>query len=302
MDPFLDLIYLLRPQATLWGRTDAVGRWGVSFRKRDDLLFCWVERGECQLIRPLSPPIDLQPDDFVLVRTSTSFSLTSDPLIEPVDSETIVSATRGLTLGDGVDAPVTLHGGRFVFATANEDLLAGLLPPLVHIRADDTPSWRVRSLLKMNQAESLAPGAGSSFIIVRLMELILVEILRNEALKLDQEHTGMLAGLADPVTACALIAMHRNVAHDWTVADLARLCGLSRSSFAARFSKVVGTGPIEYLMRWRMALAKDELNRGERSSGQIALAIGFKSSSAFSTAFTRAVGCAPKLFAATKNK
>ncbi len=96
------------------------------------------------------------------------------------------------------------------------------------------------------------------------------------------------------MTACALIAMHRNVAHDWTVADLSRLCGLSRSSFAARFSKVVGTGPIKYLMRWRMALAKDELNRGERSSGQIALAIGFKSSSAFSTAFTRAVGCAPK--------
>jgi AraC-like DNA-binding protein len=195
---------------------------------------------------------------------------------------------------------VTLHGGRFVFATANEDLLAGLLPPLVHIRADDTPSWRVRSLLKMNQAESLAPGAGSSFIIVRLMELILVEILRNEALKLDREHTGMLAGLADPVTACALVAMHRNVAHSWTVADLARLCGLSRSSFAARFSKVAGIGPIEYLMHWRMALAKDELQRGKLSIGQIALAIGFKSSSAFSTAFTRVVGNAPKHFAALR--
>ena len=301
MDPFLDLIHLLRPQATLWGRTDAVGRWGVSFRKRGDLLFCWVKQGECQLIRPLSPAVCLQPNDFVLVRTSTAFSLTSDPSIEPVDSETIVSATRGLTLGEGVDAPVTLHGGRFVFETANEDLLAGLLPSLVHIRANDRLSWRVRFLLKMNQAESFAPGAGSDFIIVRLMKLILVEILRNETLHVDREHTGLLAGLADPVTACALVAMHRDVAHNWTVADLARLCGLSRSAFAARFSKVVGTGPIEYLMHWRMALAKDELQRGQRSSGQIALAIGFKSSSAFSTAFTRAVGCAPKLFAATKD-
>ena len=297
MAPFLDLIQLLRPQATLWGRTDAVGRWGVSFRQRDDLLFCWVEQGECQLVRQSAPPVCLRPRDFVLVRTSTAFSLTSDPTLEPLDSETIVSATRGLTLGEGVDDPVTLHGGRFVFDSVNESLLTALLPPLVHIRADDTPSWRVRSLLRMNQAESLTPGVGSNFIIVRLMELILVEILRNEALQMDPEHTGLLAGLADPVTACALAAMHRDVGHDWTVAGLARLCGLSRSSFAARFSKVMGMGPIEYLLQWRMALAKDELQRGKRSSGEVALAVGFKSSSAFSTAFTRAVGCAPKHFA-----
>ena len=297
MDPFLDLIQLLRPQATLWGRTDAVGRWGVSFRQRNDLLFCWVERGECLLIRQSATPINLRPNDFVLVRTSTSFSLTSDPTVASLDSETIVSAMRGLTLGEGVDNPVTLHGGRFVFDSVNQSLLTALLPPLVHIRADDTPSWRVRSLLKMNQVESITPGVGSSFIIVRLMELILVEILRNETLQLDGERTGMLAGLADPVIAGALVAMHGDVARDWTVAGLARRCGLSRSSFAARFAKVVGTGPIKYLMHWRMALAKDQLQRGKRNSGQIALAVGFKSSSAFSTAFTRAVGCAPKHFA-----
>ncbi len=297
MDPFLDVIQLLRPRATLWGRTDAVGRWGVSFRQRDDLLFCWVERGECQLVRQFAAPVFLRPNDFVLVRTSTSFSLTSDPTVKPLDSETIVSETRGLTLGEGVDKPVTLHGGRFVFDSVNESLLTVLLPQLILIPARDTPSWRVRSLLQMNQAESSTPGPGSDFIIVRLMELILVEILRNEALQMDSKYTGLLAGLADPVTACALAAMHRDVAHEWTVAGLARLCGLSRSSFAARFSKVMGMAPIEYLLQWRMALAKDQLQRGERSSGQIALAVGFKSSSAFSTAFTRAVGCAPKHFA-----
>ena len=70
-----------------------MGRWGVSFRKRDDLLFCWLERGECQLTRPLVPPVHLKPDDFVLVRTSTPFTLTSDPAMEPEDSETVVAAT-----------------------------------------------------------------------------------------------------------------------------------------------------------------------------------------------------------------
>lgn len=98
------------------------------------------------------------------------------------------------------------------------------------------------------------------------------------------------------MTARALSAMHSDVAQGWTVADLARLCGVSRSSFAARFRKVVGIGPTEYLLQWRMALAKNELRRGERSSSEIAFAIGFGSSSAFSTAFTRAIGCSPKRF------
>lgn len=117
------------------------------------------------------------------------------------------------------------------------------------------------------------------------MELILVEILRNEALRLDGGHTGLLAGLADPITARALSRMHKDIAHGWTVADLARFC------------KVVGTSPMEYLLQWRMALAKDELRREERSCGEIATAIGF-GFSAFSTAFTRAMGCSPKRFAA----
>ena len=206
-----------------------------------------------------------------------------------------------MKLGAGMDSPVTLHGGRFVFDTANEDLLTGMLPSLVHVAAGDTSSWRVRSLLKMNETESLQPGPGSEFIIGRLMELILVEILRSEALRVNpkhnQEHTGLLAGLADPVTARALSAMHTDVAHGWTVSTLARLCGVSRSTFATRFRKIVGTGPIEYLLHWRMVLAKDELRRATRSIGEIALAIGFQSSSAFSTAFTRAVGCSPKRFA-----
>jgi AraC-like DNA-binding protein len=303
LDPFLDLIQLLRPQATLWAGIDGVGRWGVSFRKRDDLLFCRVQRGKCQLTRPHVEPVHLEHHDFVLVRTATPFTLTSDPTMEPVDSETAVALTKdsGLKLGEGTNSPVTLRGGRFVFDTANEDLLTGLLPALVHVVAGDTSSQRVRSLLEMNETESLQPGPGSKFIIARLTELVLVEILRSEALRVDperkKEHSGLLAGLSDPVTACALSAMHRDVAHAWTVSGLARLCGVSRSTFAARFRQIVGTGPIEYLLDWRMALAKDELRRGSRSIGEIALAIGFQSSSAFSTAFSQAVGSSPKRFA-----
>jgi AraC-like DNA-binding protein len=300
MDPLLDLIRLLRPRAALFGAgLDASGAWGLSFRKRDDLLFCWIERGECLLVRPDSAPVPLRPGDFALILTSTPFTLTSDATVQPVDSETAVAEARNvrLTLGQGQDRPITLHAGKFIFDPANENLLAGLLPPLVHIASDDASLEPVRSLLTMNEREARHPGPASAFIIVRLVELILVEILRTKQLRLGQDDTGLLAGLADPVTARALAAMHRDVAQDWTVGTLARLCGVSRSAFATRFRNIVGTAPIEYLLQWRIALAKEELTRGAKSVGEIAFAIGFQSSSAFSTAFTRAVGCSPTRFA-----
>jgi AraC-like DNA-binding protein len=299
MDPFLEVVQLLRPQATLWSKIEGFGRWSLAFRKRDDLLFCRVERGECHLLRPKHAPVLLRPDDFVLVRTSTPFVLTSDPTMEPADSEDLVAAAKSvsLQLGAGSERPVTLRGGRFVFDTANESLLWEMLPPLLLVASDDTSSWRVRSLLKLNEMETLHPGPGSEFVIARLMELILVEMLRREQPQVDERSTGLIAGLLDPAIAGALLAMHTEIARPWSVAELAKLCRVSRSGFATRFKQVVGVGPIEYLMRWRIAVAKDELRRGTRSIGEIATAVGFQSSSAFSTSFTKATGCSPKRFA-----
>jgi AraC-like DNA-binding protein len=273
----------------------------VSFRNRGDLLFCWLEQGECQLIRPRAPPLRLNTDDVALVRTDTPFILTSDATVEPEDSETMTAVTRRtmLRVGKGTNSPVFLHGGRFVFDATNADLLTGLLPSLIHMAGDDPSSARVRCLLKMNAAESTHSAPGSAFVVGRLMELILVELLRSGSSGADQQHTGLIAGLKDPMTARALTAMHEHVAKDWTVARLARLCAVSRSSFATRFRQTVGVAPIEYLQRWRIALAKDALRAGTKSIGEIGLAVGFQSPSAFSTAFTRAVGSPPRQFAAS---
>jgi AraC-like DNA-binding protein len=301
MDPFLDLVRLLRPRAALFGGgLDAFGDWAVSFRKRDDLLFCWVDRGACQLLRPACAPVFLRQGDFALIYTSIPFTLASDASVEAVDSEMAVAATQNvwLNLGAGEDRPVTLHAGKFLINKANEDLLAGLVPPLVHIESGDASLSRVHSLLLMNEMEVRQPGPASEFVIERLVELILVEILRTNGGRVGEKYKGILAGLADPVTARALAAMHR----DWTVEKLAKLCAVSRSTFATRFRTVVGTGPIEYLLRWRVALAKDALSRGTKSVGEIAFAIGFQSSSAFTTAFTRAVGCSPTRFARQESR
>jgi AraC-like DNA-binding protein len=300
MDPFLDLVTLLRPRAALLGGgLDAAGQWSISFRKKDDLLFCWIEQGECQLVRSDHPLIVVQAGDFVLVRTSVPFILTSDPLMEPLDSDTAVAAAKSnkLVLGNGGDHPVKLHAGKFLFDTANEELLSGLLPSLVRISAKETSLERIHALLKMNEIEARQPGPASEFIIVRLVEIILVEILRSRLPGLGKGQFGLLSGLADPTISRALSAMHKDVANRWTVAKLARLCGVSRSTFATRFRKIVGVGPIDYLLRWRMALAKDELRLAKSSIAEISFAVGFESASAFSAAFSRSVGCSPKEFA-----
>ncbi len=291
---------LLRPRAALFGGgLDASGAWGLSFRQRHDLLFCWIERGECQLIRPNAAPVSLQQGDFALVYTSTPFTLASDSATMAVDSETAVAAAKSmrLTLGSGEDRRVTLHAGKFLMDKANTHLMAGLFPPLVHLASSDASLQRVRALLTMNEMEAREPGPASEFIIVRLVELILVEVLRSHRLYLGEKSSGLLAGLADPVVQRALAAMHHDVARNWTVDELAKQCAVSRSSLAVRFREVVGTTPIAYLLDWRMALAKDKLSRGNNSVSQIAFAIGFQSASAFTTAFTRAVGCPPGRFA-----
>ena len=298
MDPFLDLIRLLRPEAMLWGAIHAGGRWGISFRARHDLLFFRVDRGTCLLRRPGEEALQLGPHDFVLIRAVTPFTVASDPKTEPVDSETLVTATRSteMHVGTGDGEPVVIRGGRFVFDTVNEDLLMGLLPSVVHVASGEASSERAHALLAMNETESLAPGPGSDFVIARLMELLLVELLRSEALSAHSSQVGLLRGLADPVTAPALVAIHGDVAQPWTAGQLARLCGSSRSAFNQRFAEIVGVAPMRYLKQWRIAVSKDQLRLGQRSVAEIADLVGFQSGSAFSTAFARAVGCSPSSY------
>jgi AraC-like DNA-binding protein len=305
VDPLSEVIRLLRPRATLFGAgIDAFGEWGLSFRPRGDLLFCWIEQGECQLLRPDCAPVRLRRGDFALIYTSAPFTLASDASVVPVDSETVVAATKKirLTLGSGKCHPIILHAGKFLMHEANINLLASLMPPLVLVESSNVSSSRVRSLLSMNEEEARQPGPASRFVIERLVELILVEILRVEHLRPKDALTGLLAGLADSVTRPALLAMHQNLAHPWTIDELAEICKVSRSTFAARFRVIMGAPPMAYLLNWRMALAKDELMQGARSIGEIAYAIGFQSSSAFTTSFTRMVGCSPKRYAQQARK
>ena len=108
---------------------------------------------------------------------------------------------------------------------------------------------------------------------------------------------GLLCGLADPRLAQALRQLHGDPAKPWTVAQLAKKAALSRSAFFERFTRAVGQPPMEYLLAWRMAVAKELLRGRELSIGQVAERVGYGSASTFSTAFSRCVGRAPGRYA-----
>lgn len=132
MDPFLDLIRLLRPRAALLGHgMDAAGDWGLSFPALGDLLFFWLEEGDCLLIRPGCASLSLRKGDFVLLRTTLPFTLASSQEVEPLDSVAAVAARREgrLKLGSGQKRPISLHMGKFLFSTANEDIVTGFSRP-----------------------------------------------------------------------------------------------------------------------------------------------------------------------------
>jgi AraC-like DNA-binding protein len=123
---------------------------------------------------------------------------------------------------------------------------------------------------------------------------MLVEALRS--VPADLTATGLLAGLRDPQLVAALRAIHTKTAHPWTLTTLARDAAMSRSSFAERFARVVGKTPLNYLLEWRLAVARHRLAREQKSVAETALAVGYESASGFSTAFSREMGMSPKEF------
>jgi len=182
-------------------------------------------------------------------------------------------------------------GGAFLFDSTDPALLVSLLPAIVHVRG----SVRLSQLVQMVAEETTDPQPGSGFMRSRLVELLLVEAMRSTTA--GSAPPGLLRGLGDERLAVALKLMHARTDQPWTIAQLAKAAALSRSTFFERFSRTVGVAPMEYLLAWRMEIAKDLLRRGGSSASEVAERIGYGSASAFSVAFARHVGLSPGRYA-----
>lgn len=182
-------------------------------------------------------------------------------------------------------------GGAFLFDCPDPGMLVSLLPTIVHVR----DSVRLSQLVQMVGEESADQKPGSEFMLSRLAEMLLVEAMRSASA--GTAPPGLLRGLGDARLAPALTQMHARIGHAWTIGELAKLAALSRSAFFERFARIVGVAPMEYLLAWRMEIAKDLLRTGELPVSGIAERVGYGSTSAFSVAFSRHVGQAPSFYA-----
>ena len=172
--------------------------------------------------------------------------------------------------------------------------LAGALPAVLRFdtRQGSAAAW-MRSSLEFAADEIAARRAGSETVLAKLSELLFVEALRRYVEGLPEEQTGWLAGLKDPFVSRALSLLHGRVAKEWTVDDLGREVGLSRSALADRFTRLIGEPPMRYLARWRIQVAAHQLRNSDTPLARIAEQVGYESEAAFNRAFKRSFGVPP---------
>ena len=299
MDPLSDVLALLKPRNYLSAGLDAGGDWLIQFPDQSGNIKCGaVMSGRCWLsVEGVDAPVLLGPGDSFLLPNSGPFRMGSDLSLEPVSARHIFAAARsgGVALLNG-GGECALVSSRFGVEGNQAGILLGMLPPIVHIRARQGQAalqWPVERMM-----QELRDGEPGSFLIVEhLAHMILVQALRLHLAEGSKGAAGWLSALADKQIGAALAALHRDPAQRWTVQSLAGHARMSRSTFALKFKSLVGSAPLDYLTRWRMLLAGDRLVHSGDPVSVIALSLGYESESAFSTAFKRVMGCAPRSYA-----
>ena len=202
------------------------------------------------------------------------------------------SAGPGAT-GAGAPQPARWLCGTFTIGDPQASHLLASLPAVIILRGGRGPALEGLDVARrMLLVEMQSPSQGSAVMIARILDLLFIQILRAWAAGTDAE-PNWLAGALDPEIGLALSAVHRDPGHDWTVEELAQVCCLSRSAFAARFAARVGMPPATYLAQVRLDAATDMLRGTALPVTLIAANVGYTSEAAFSRAFKRRYGVPP---------
>jgi AraC-like DNA-binding protein len=213
------------------------------------------------------------------------------------DPKPIAVAYHGGVLRPGAPVPVEEASNIVVCGFVGCDLrpfnpLIAALPRLLHQAASGVGHW-VRDVLHQAVLESRERRPGSDAVLERASEMVFVDAARRYLEHLPDDASGWLAGLRDRHVGKALGAIHAAPARDWTLEELGRAAGLSRSALHERFVRFVGQPPMQYLTHWRMQLAANQLRSSHAGVASIALEVGYESEAAFTRAFKRATGLPP---------
>lgn len=297
MDPLSDILSLLKPTSYGFRGLDAAADWSLAYAADEGIKCFAITAGACWLAMDDTAPLRLEAGDFVLLPGGPGFRLCSALGVAAIDAFDFfpnVPAGEVAVLNGGGDCIGV--GGYFAFEGMHSEMLLSMLPPIVHL-ADQADKDGLRLSIERLMGELRSPRPGSALMGEHLTQALLIEALRLHLLGRSSRSAGWLFALADRQMNAVLAAMHAEPARKWTLATLARVAGMSRSSFAVRFKDSVGEPAMDYLTRWRMMLAADRMANEGMPISLVAPTVGYESESAFGAAFKRAFGQSPKQYA-----
>jgi AraC-like DNA-binding protein len=294
-DPLADVLTLASARCVRIGTLKAGGTWALKFPPPQKIKLTAIVKGACWFaVDGESAPLRLKTGDIFMVPAERSYVLASDLTASQMDGLALfMKATDNVgRVGDGQD--FLAIGGHVALDPDRGGLLADVLPPVIHVDANSSEASTIRWLLDQLVKEVTANRPGAVLASKQLAQLLFVQIIRFYLAAATNVTAGWLRALNDERVAPALRLMHAEPGRAWRLGELAKQVGMSRTSFALRFKANAGVAPLTYLQNLRMRLAEQRLREGAMSVAELGESLGYESDSAFSNAFKRRTGMAPR--------
>lgn len=311
MDAFSSVLKALRLESGIFLEADFTAPWCIdSAPGKDDVrhilpsaehvvIYHLLVEGACRARLPDGgTTIELGAGDVLMFPQGDGHLLGSDVARAPIAADKLVQPSP-----QGGLARIRHGGGgartRFVcgYLACDSRLcrpLLGALPRMLRVSlAERTGAAWMLGTIQHAAQESRAPRAGTDAVLAKLSELLFVEAIRCYIESIPEDQRSWFAGLRDPHVSRALQLLHGDPGRPWTVDELGNEAGMSRSALAERFTQLIGEPPMQYLTRWRLALAARSLREGNASILRIAGDVGYESEAAFNRAFKREFGMPP---------
>jgi AraC-like DNA-binding protein len=280
--------------------------WSLRIQDEAPLTLVAMVRGGAWIVPDDGDAVQLGPDDVAIVRGPEPYLVADDPgtapqavihpgqrCTTPDGQELTGMADQGVrTWGNSADGAAVMLTGTYNLDGEVSGRLLRALAPLIVLRAGE---WDC-PVIPLLAAEIVKDEPGQEAVLDRLLDLLLIAVLRAWFARPEAGAPGWYRAHGDPVVGPALRMLHHNPAHPWTVAELARATGVSRAAFARRFNELVGEPPMAFLTGWRIALAADLLREPGATVGSVAHRVGYGSPFALSTAFKRLRGISPQQY------
>jgi len=289
MDALSDILRLIRLRSTVYFRSDFQSPWGMKMDASSVAQFHIVVRGSCYLnFAESEAPVLLSTGDIVVFPHGEEHWLADDPANKKIPGQKVLESIKNnLPAFQGDRVSTTLVCGHFEFDRDLNHPFFEALPQLIHLSSmtNTEVNW-IESVTGIIMQEVNSSHPGSDVIVDRLAEVLFIQVLRYY-MRQQNVTKGFFAALTDTQINNALKLIHSKPENSWTLENIAKEIGMSRSAFAARFKMLVGDTPLEYITKWRMTKARELLKNPQKPLIVIAEQVGYTSEAAFNRAFKR---------------